>query len=297
MRIFVTGASGWIGSAVVPELVAAGHQVLGLARSDGAAQLVTDLGAEVHRGDLDDVESLRLGAAACDGVVHLGYNHDFSDMAAAAQTDLAAIDAMGSALAGTGGPLLIASGVVGLTDGRVAVETDQPDLGTHPRVAGARSALAFADRGRAPRRHPIPTDRARAGRPRVHRHPRCDRPRAWRVGIRRRGRQPLARRSTALDAAALVRIAVDDTAAGPAIHATAEAGIPTRTIAEAIGRGLGLAVTSIAQADAQEHFGWIGRFFAADVPASSAMTQRQLRWTPTHPGLIDDIDAGYYFHV
>ncbi len=294
MRIFVTGASGWIGSAVVPELVAAGHQVLGLARSDASAELVAELGGEVHRGDLDDVDGLHRGAAACDGVVHLGYNHDFAHMAEAAQTDLAAIDAMGSALVGTGGPLLIASGVVGLTNGRVAIETDQPDLGTHPRIACARAALAFAERGVRPVVVRFP--------PTVH-GPGDHGFIATLVTIaRQRGvsgyvdeganRWPAVHRA---DAAALVRIAVDEAAAGTAIHATAEEGVPTRTIAEAIGRGLGLPVTSIAQGDAEEHFGWIGRFFAADVPASSAITQRQLHWTPTHPGLIDDLDAGYYF--
>ena len=294
MRIFVTGASGWIGSAVVPELVAAGHEVLGLARSDDAAKVVADLGAQIHRGDLDDVDSLQRGAAACDGVVHLAYNHDFAHMAEAAQTDLAAIDAMGSALVGSGGPLLIASGVVGLAVGRVATEADQPDPDSHPRVACASAALAFAQRGVRPVIVRFP--------PTVH-GPGDHGFIATLVAIaRERGasgyvddganRWPAVHRA---DAAALVRLAVDEAPAGAAIHATAEEGIAARTIATAIGRGLGLPVTSVGRDDAAEHFGWIGRFFAADVPASSEATQRLLGWTPTHAGLIDDLDAGHYF--
>src|SRR6478735_11202507 len=147
MRIFVTGASGWIGSAAIAELLAAGHQVRGLARSDAAAETIAGLGAEVHRGSLDDLDSLRTGATGVDGVVHLGYNHDFSQMGDAAQTDLSAIDTLGTALEGSGGPLLIASGTLGLSVGRVGTERDMPDPGSHPRIANAQAALAFADRG------------------------------------------------------------------------------------------------------------------------------------------------------
>jgi nucleoside-diphosphate-sugar epimerase len=294
MRVFVTGASGWIGSAVVPELIAAGHQVLGLARSDTSAELVTRLGAEVHRGDLDDPDDLRRGAAACDGVVHLAYDHDFSDMVGAARTDLAAIEALGGALVDTGGPLVIASGVVGLAQGRVATEADRPDPGVHPRVAGAQAALALTERGVRPVVVRLP--------PTVH----GEGDHGF-IGTlvdiaRQRGvagyvdaganRWPAVHR---LDAATLIRIAVDRAPAGTAVHATAEEGIPTRPIAEAIGRGLGLPVASIPNAEAPAHFGWIGRFFAADVPTSSEATRRDLAWTPTHPTLIDDLDAGYYF--
>src|SRR3954447_5400165 len=146
MRIFVTGASGWIASSVIPELLDAGHQVVGLARSDAAAEKVEALGAEVRRGELDDVEGLRAAAADAEGVVHLGYNHDFSRMAEAAQTDRAAITAIGEALP-SGAPFVIASGVLGLATGRLGTEDDRPDPSAHPRVANAEAALAFADRG------------------------------------------------------------------------------------------------------------------------------------------------------
>ena len=294
MRIFVTGASGWIGSAVVPELQRAGHDVLGLARSDAAAAVISDVGAEVLRGDLDDLDALGKGAGACDGVVHLGYNHDFSRMADAAATDRAAIETMGAALEGRGGPLLIASGVVGLTEGRVATEADDPTAGSHPRSASAEVARSFATRGVRPVIVRFaPTVHGAGDHGFI----------ATLVAIaRERGesgfvgdganRWPAIHR---LDAAVLTALALDGAAAGAAVHATAESGIAGRDIAAAIGRGLGVPVRSVAAADATEHFGWLGRFFAADVPASSEVTQRLLDWTPTQPGLLDDLDAGHYF--
>jgi nucleoside-diphosphate-sugar epimerase len=295
MRIFITGASGWIGSAVIPELLDAGHQVLGLARSDAAAARVTALGADVQRGDLDDLDGLRTAAAGSDGVVHLGYNHDFSRMGAAAQTDRAAIDAFGEVLADSDRPLVIASGVLGLAAGRVATEADDPAETGHPRIASAAAALAFADRGVrsvvvrfAPTVHgegdhgfmAVLTDIAR-------RHGASayigDGTSAW----------PAVHR---LDAGSLVARAVDHAPAGSVLHATAEDGVRSREIAEAIGRGLGVPVTSIAAEQAAEHFGWIGPFFGTDSRASSEQTQKLLGWHPTHPGLIADLDAGYYFH-
>src|SRR3954451_537614 len=150
MRIFVTGASGWIGSAVIPELLSARHQVVGLARSDAAAEKVAARGAEGRRGELDDVEGLRSAASESQGVVHLGYNHDFSDMPGAARTDRAAIGALGTALEGRGGPLIIAPGTLGLANGRVGTEEDEPDPDTHPRVANVQAAYAFAERGVRP---------------------------------------------------------------------------------------------------------------------------------------------------
>jgi len=294
MRIFVTGATGWIGSAVVGELLATGHQVLGLARSEQGAATVAGLGAEVQRGDLDDLESLRAGAASSDGVIHLGYNHDFSRMAAAAQTDLAAITALGTALEGTGGPLVVASGVLGLASGRVATEQDVPDPAIHPRIAGVQAALAFGARGVRPSSVRFaPTVHGPGDHGFV----------ATLVGIARdkgvsgyvgdgSNRWAAVHR---LDAAALVRLAVDEAPAGAALHAVAEEGIAARDIAEAIGRGLGLPVESIPAERAGEHFGWIGRFFAVDGPASSAATRRQLGWDPVQPGLLADLDAGYYF--
>jgi nucleoside-diphosphate-sugar epimerase len=294
MRIFVTGASGWIGSAVVPELQKAGHQVLGFARSDGSARKVEALGAEVLRGDLDDLDSLRKGADAADGVVHLGYNHDFSSIGDAATTDRAAIETLGEVLKGTGGPLLIASGTLGLANGRVGTEEDLPDHGAHPRVANATTALALKDEGVrsivvrfAPTVHgdgdhgfvKVLVDVARAKGVSAY------------IGDGA-NRWPAVHR---LDAANLVARAVDDAPAGSILHATAEEGIATREIAEAIGRGLDLPVESVPADKAMDHFGWIGMFFAADAPASSAITRARFEWTPTGPTLIEDLDAGHYY--
>jgi nucleoside-diphosphate-sugar epimerase len=294
MRIFVTGATGWIGSAVVPELLDAGHQVVGLARSDDAVASVEALGAEAWRGQLDDPESLRAAAAASDGVIHLAYNHDFSRMEAAAQTDLAAINAIGEALEGTDRPFLIASGTLGLAPGRIATERDAADPGVHPRVAGALAAMSFTSRGvRSMVVRFAPTVHGAGDHGFV----------ATLVGIaRERGvsgyiddganRWPAVHR---LDAARLVRLAVGDAPTGSALHATAEDGVPTKAIAEAIGRGLGVPVVSIPADRAAEHFGWIGRFFGADAPASSVITQELLGWVPMHSTLIADLDAGHYF--
>jgi nucleoside-diphosphate-sugar epimerase len=294
MRIFVTGATGWIGSAVVPELLAAGHEVVGLARSDASAAALAERGAGVQRGDLDDLDSLRAGAAAADGVVHLGYNHDFSRMADAARTDLAALTALGEVLEGTGGPLVFASGVVGLATDRPGTEDDRPDPAMHPRVANAAAALAFAERGV----RPVAVRFA----PTVH-GPGDPGFTAVLVGIAREkgvagyvgdgsSRWPAVH---LLDAARLVRLAVEDAPAGSVVHAVAEEGVPTRKIAEAIGRGLDLPVSSVPADRAGEHFGWIAGFFGMDAPASNALTRQRMGWEPAHAGLIADLDAGYYF--
>ena len=294
MRIFVTGASGWIGSAAVPELLAAGHQVLALARSDSSAAAAIKLGAEVHRGSLDDPDSLHAGALASDGVVHLAYHHDFSQMEQAAKLDQQAIEAFGAALENTGGPLLIASGLAGIASDHLATERDLPDAAAHPRLANARAVVALADRGVrstvirfAPTVHGdgdygfVPTligiarDKAVSGY--------VD------EGI---NRWSAVHR---FDAGALVRLAVDHAPAGSHLHAIAEQGVPTRAIAEAIGRGLGLPVVAIPAKRADEHFGWIGRFFAADLAASNDLTREVSGWEPTRHGLLEDLEQGHYF--
>lgn len=293
MRIFVTGASGWIGSAVVPELLGAGHDVVGLARSERAADTIAGLGAEVHRGSLDDIESLRSGAEKAEGIVHLGYHHDFAQMAEAAQLDRRAVDTFGEVLAGTGGPLVVAAGVLGIGGGQLATERDRPDPTVHPRAATGQIVLALADRG-------VRTSLVRFA-PTVH-GPGDHGFIATLVELAHRtgvagyvddgsNRWPAVHR---LDAAQLVQLAVGSAPAGSVLHAVAEPGVPTREIAEAIGRSIGVPAQSIPSAEVAEHFGWIGRFFAMDSAASNTLTRELMTWTPTHPGLLDDLDAGRY---
>ena len=294
MRVFVTGASGFIGSAVVPELVEAGHEVVGLARSDASAAAIAGAGAGVQRGSLDDVDSLRAGAAASDGVIHLAYVHDFSRIEDAARTDLRAIEAVSAELEGTDRPFVIASGVLGLAVGRLATEQDAPDPGAHPRVAGAQAALAAVSRGvRSSLLRLPPTVHGEGDHGFV----------ATLIAIARdkgvsgyigdgSSRWSAVHR---LDAARLFRLALEKAEAGSALHAVADEGVPTREIAEVIGRHLDLPVVSVPEEKAGDHFGWLGRFFAIDAPASSALTREWLGWQPTQPGLVADLDAGHYF--
>jgi len=294
MRILVTGASGWIGSASVKELIGAGHQVLGLARSDAAAAKIAALGAQAVRGSLDDLASLRAAAAQAEGVVHLGYNHDFSQMAAAAQTDRAAIETFADVLQGTGGPLLIASGTLGLASGRVGTENDMPGAGGHPRIGNAAYTQGLAARGIrsivvrfAPTVHGAGGDHGFvAVLARIARESGAS---AF-IG-EGRNRWPAVNR---LDAGKLVSLAIEKASPGSVLHAVAEEGIATRDIAAALGQYLGVPVESIPTEQAQARFDWLGMFFGADIPASSAQTRALLGWEPTHPTLLEDIAAGHY---
>jgi nucleoside-diphosphate-sugar epimerase len=293
MRILLTGASGWIGSASATELIAAGHEVVGLVRSDTGAAKVAALGAEVVRGTLEDLDGLRAAARGVDGVVHLGYVHDFSRMDEAARIDRAAIEAFADALAGRGGPLLIASGTLGLARGRVGLERDQPDPAVHPRVANGRYALGLAQRGvRSIVVRFAPTVHGAGDHGFVAMLARIARQRGV-SGYLGDGanRWPAVHR---LDAAALLRRAIDRAAPGSVLHAVAEEGIATRDIATALGTALGLPTAAVAPERAAEHFGWLGAFFGADVPASSAATRAAMDWTPRQPTLLDDIAAAHY---
>ena len=294
MRIFVTGASGFIGSAVVAELIDAGHDVIGLARSDQAASAVQAAGAEPHRGALDDLESLRSGAAAADGVIHTAYIHDFSRMQDSARTDLLAVETLGAALEGSGRPMVITTGTALIKPGEVATEEDSADSDSHPRLKAEDAAKAFAARG----------VRTATVRPGTSVHGEGDHgfvpvliDIARTKGVSAyigdgSNRWPAVHR---LDAANLYRLALEDAPAGSVFHAIADEGIATREIAEVIGRHLELPVVSIAPQDAAEHFGWMGMFFGIDAPASSALTQERLGWRPVRPGLIEDLEQGHYF--
>jgi nucleoside-diphosphate-sugar epimerase len=302
MRVYVTGASGWIGSAVVPELIGAGHQVVGLARSDASASALTAAGAEVHRGTLDDLDSLGSAAAASDGVIHLAFKHDLAfsgDFQAAADADRRAIETFGEALEGSGRPLVVASGVLGLAAGRAATERDIPDPDSRqhaaPRIAGAQAALSFATRGvRSSVLRLSPSVHGKGDHGFV----------ATLIDIARdkgvsgyvgdgSNRWPAVHR---LDAARLFRLATETAPAGSALHGVADEGVRLRDIAEVIGRHLDLPVVAVAPEDAGEHFGWLAGFLATDVRASSALTREWLGWQPTQPGLIDDLGQGHYFH-
>ncbi len=295
MRVFVTGATGFIGSAIVRELIESGHQVLGLTRSDAGAESLSAAGAQVHRGDLDDLESLRKGAALSDGVIHTAFNHDFSKYVANCEADRQVIEALGSALVGSDRPLIVTSGtgMANTVPGQLALEENAAaSSAVIPRAASEEAAASVAARGvnvsivRLPQVH----DQVKAGLV------------TYAIGLAREkgvsayvgdglNRWPAAH---VLDTAHLYRLALEKREAGAKYHAVAEEGVPVREIAEVIGRGLQVPVVALSPEEAAAHFGWLGAFAGRDVPASSAQTQERLRWHPTGPGLIADLESTRY---
>jgi len=294
MRVFVTGATGWVGATVVEELIGAGHTVLGLARSDAGAATLAASGAEVVRGSIEDFDMLGRAAAGADGVIHTAFNHDFSKFVENSAADRAAIEALGRALEGSDRPLLVTSGLAFLADGRLADEDDLPHpVSTASPRASELAAAALAERG-------VRVSSIRLS-PSVHGagdHGFV----AMLIGIARTtgvsvyagdgaNRWPGVHR---IDAARLYRLALERGASEARYHAVAEEGVPFRAIAEAIGRGLGVPTLSKSPEEAAAHFGWFARFAAIDAPSSSARTRALLGWEPTQIGLIDDIDRHYF---
>lgn len=296
MRVFVTGATGFIGSVVVRELIDAGHKVLGLARSDASAAALVTAGAAVHRGTLDDLASLQSGAASCDGVIHTAYIHDFTQYAAAGVTDLRAVEVIGATLAGSDRPFINTSGTLVNVAGKLGTENDKADsaAAASGRVVSEEATLAMAERG-------VRTSVMRLP-PSVHGQgdhgfvP-------WLIAIAREkgvsayvgdglSRWPAVHR---VDVARLYRLALESAPAGTRVHGVAEEGIPTRQIAEVIGRRLSLPVVSKSHEEAPAHFGFLGHFFGSDNPTSSAISRERFGWTPVQPGLIEDLDQPYYF--
>ncbi len=296
MRVFVTGATGFIGSAIVQELIDAGHQVLGLTRSDAGAQSLIAAGAEVHRGDLENLESLRSGAADADAVIHTAFNHDFSKFVANCEADRQVIEALGDALAGSGSLLIVTSGT-GMANsgpGLPATEDDPPvSSKVVPRAASEEAAASVAARGvrvavvRLPQVH----DTVKQGLVTYAIQVAREKGVSAYVGDGL-NRWPAAHR---LDTARLYRLALEKAGAGARYHAVAEEGVPVRDIAEAIGRGLKVPVVSLTAEKAAGHFGWLAAFAGWDIPASSAQTREKLGWNPTGPGLISDLENMRYF--
>ena len=292
MRVFVTGATGFIGSALVPELIKAGHQVVGMARSDAGAKFLEGAGAAVHRGDLENLESLRRGAEQSDGVIHLAFNHDFSKFAANCENDRRAIEALGSALAGSDRPLVITSGTALVrAEGRASTEDDAPSSAI-PRSASEQAAAKLVAEGlhvsvvRLPQVH----DTVKQGLV------------SYLIAMARekgvsayvgegRNRWPAVH---LLACAQLYRLVLEKGKAGTYYNAVDEEGVPLSEIAEVIGRGLKLPVVSIFREKAGEHFGWLAEFAGFDLPASSALTRERLGWQPTGPGMISDLENMRY---
>lgn len=297
MRIFVTGATGFIGSAIVPELINAGHQVVGLTRSEAGAKSLTAAGAQAHRGDLSDLESLRRGATMSDGVIHTAFTHDFSRFQEVCEQDRRVIEALGVALSGSDRPLLITSGtgMANSASGRAVTEQDAPETSNAiPRVASEQAAASVAAKG------------VRVGvmrLPQVHNTVKQGLV-TYLIELARqkgvsayvgegRNRWPAVH---VLDAARLYRLALEKLVTGARYHAVAEEGVPLRDIAQIIGWGLRVPVISVSAEEARAHFGWLAGFVSRDAPASSALTQERLAWRLTgQPGLIADLERMRYF--
>ncbi len=301
MRVFVTGATGFIGSAIVQELISSGHQVLGLARSDAGAKSLAAAGATVHRGSLNDLDSLKRGAAASEGVIHTAFIHDWkdiSDYAAACETDRFAVEALGAALAESGRPFVVTSGTALLRPGRLGTEDDatDPSSAAALRIASEEAALSMASHGvrvSVVRLAPSVHGDGKAGFVSVL------------IGIAREkgvsayvgdglNRWPAVHR---LDAAHLFRLALEKASVGARFHGVADEGVSVRDIAQVIGRRLNVPVVAKSPEDAAGHFGWFAHFAAIDNPASSTRTQERLGWRPTHPALISDLDGASYFQT
>jgi nucleoside-diphosphate-sugar epimerase len=295
MRVFVTGSTGFIGSTIVPELINAGHQVLGLTRSDAGAQALTAAGAQAHRGDLEDLDSLRSGAAQSEGVIHCAFNHDFSKFVANCEMDKRAIETLGAALVGSDRPLIITSGtgMGNAVPGQPATEDHFDPSHPNPRVASELAGASMSARGvnvsvvRLPQVH----NRTKQGLI------------TYAIAVAREkgvsayvgdglNRWPAAHVS---DVARLYRLALEKREAGARYNAVAEEGVPVRDIAEVIGRGLKVPVVALSAEQAAGHFGWLAAFIGWDLRASSAQTQARLGWHPTGPGLIADLEQMRYF--
>jgi nucleoside-diphosphate-sugar epimerase len=291
MKVFLTGATGFIGTALIPELINAGHQVLGLARSEAGAKSLAAAGAQVHRGDLEDLESLRAGAAQADGVVHAGFVHDFSRFKEVCEIDRRAIEALGSVLAGSDRPLIVTSGLAGLAaPGQLATE-DQvvpPDFPL-PRVS-EQTALALKGVKASAMRLPQVHDPIKQGLV------------TYLIALaREKGRSAYVAEGRTRWAAAhvsdvahLYRLALEKHEAGAKYHAVAEEGVSLRDIAEAIGRGLKIPVVSLSPEEAATHFGWLAMFAGSDLAASSEKTRKKLGWNPTGPSLISDLNQAKF---
>ncbi|MFJ4485506.1 SDR family oxidoreductase [Streptomyces longwoodensis] len=295
MRVFVTGATGFIGSAVVRELLDAGHRVVGLARSDRGEASLKEAGAEPLRGDLTDPDTLRRGAAESDGVIHLAFIHDFQNYAAAAEADTRAIETMAGELAGSDRPFVATSGTLLVAPGRLATERDVPSAEGRalPRKS-EETALSFVERGvRASVVRLSPTVHGRGDHgfvPRVIEVARAQ-------GVSAYPGDGSQRWSAVhrLDAARLFRLALEKAPAGSRLHGVDEEGVPVRAIAETVGRHLDVPVRSLPADQAEQHFGWLAPFLSVDGPASSAVTRELLDWHPEQPGLLADLDEGHYF--